>query len=96
MTVTGALVTVTVTFEEHESPDMTTRSFPPFEASPPLGVSPSLKPLPPFGAAPDGNGSRMTTRVDVMVEMIVVVGSSGVPVAPIAPFSVTMVGAGVA
>lgn len=90
VTVTGALVTVTVTGEGHDSSARMTRLFPPFGTSPPLGVS-SPEPLPSTGASPVGNACRMTTRVEVMVEMIVVVGSSGASEeSPLAPFSVAL------
>lgn len=76
-------MTVTVTGDGHESSE-TTRLFPPSDAAPPLGVSPwgvspAPEPSPAFDAPPVGNGCRMTTRVEVMVETIVVVGSSGAP-----------------
>lgn len=97
VTVTGALVTVTVTCEGHESSETTTRLCPPLDASPPLGDPPSGDPLPPLGASPDGYGSRTTTRVEVMVETMVVVGSSETPVGPTtAPFSLALVGASLA
>lgn len=93
-------MTVTVTGDGHESSE-TTRLFPPSDPAPPLGVSPlgvsplgvspSPEPLPVFDTSPVGKGCRMTTRVEVMVETMVVVGSSGAPEeAPATPFSVAL------
>ena len=84
-------MTVTVTGDGHNSLKTTPRLFPPSDTAPPLGASSSPEPLPAFGASPVGAGCRMTTRVEVMVEMIVVVGSSGAPEeAPAAPFSAAL------
>lgn len=90
-------MTVTVTGDGHDSLKTAPRLFPPFDTTPTLGASFSPEPLPafgasPFGASPVGAGCRMTTRVEVMVEMIVVVGSpAGAPEeASAAPFWVAL------